>query len=221
MASVSHAPRLARAFYARPSVTVARELLGQRLVRVLEDGQRLSGLICETEAYGGPDDEASHAYRRTRRSAIMYGPPGHAYVYFIYGMHYCLNVVTELDGVPGAVLIRGLIPQEGLDTIRARRPGVPDARLCDGPGKVCQALGITIVQNGLDLVTGEHLFIEAAAPVASQEVVITPRIGVRGSPEVRSRPWRFVWQQDQGLPAPWPAGQDRPVPPRRSRKSSG
>ncbi len=99
--SVLHDSRLPRPFYARPSAIVARELLGQRLVRLLEDGQRLSGLICETEAYGGPDDEASHAYRLTRRSAIMYGPPGHAYVYFIYGMHYCLNVVTVLDGQPG------------------------------------------------------------------------------------------------------------------------
>ncbi|MCX7706723.1 MAG: DNA-3-methyladenine glycosylase, partial [Anaerolineae bacterium] len=188
MASVFHGVRLERAFYARPSVTVARELLGQRLVRVLDDGQRLSGLICETEAYGGPDDEASHAYRRTQRSAIMYGPPGHAYVYFIYGMHYCLNVVTELDGVPGAVLIRGLFPQEGLDTIRARRRGVPDARLCDGPGKVCQALGITLAQNGLDLTSSTELFVEVSVPVATQQVVITPRIGVRGSPEVRNRP---------------------------------
>ncbi len=195
MASLSHGPRLTRAFYARPGVIVARELLGQRLVRVLEDGQRLSGLICETEAYGGPDDEASHAYRRTPRSAIMYGPPGYAYVYFVYGMHYCLNAVTELDGVPGAVLIRALFPQEGLATIRARRPGVPDTRLCDGPGKVCQALGITSAQNGLDLTTSDQLFIEAAPAIATGDVLVTPRIGVRGNAEARSRPWRFVWQK--------------------------
>lgn len=195
MASLSYGIRLARAFYARPAVIVARELLGQRLVRVLEDGQRLSGLICETEAYGGPDDEASHAYRRTPRSRIMYGPPGHAYVYFIYGMHYCLNTVTELDGVPGAVLIRALFPQEGLTTIRARRPGVPDARLCDGPGKVCQALDITSAQNDLDLTTSDQLFIEAAPAIATGDVLVTPRIGVRGNAEARSRPWRFFWQK--------------------------
>lgn len=195
MASPSGGTRLARAFYAQPSVITARELLGQRLVRILEDGQRLSGLICETEAYGGPDDEASHAYRRTPRSKIMYGPPGYAYVYLIYGMHYCLNAVTELDGIAGAVLIRAILPEENLEAIRARRPGVPDARLCDGPGKVCQALGITIAQNGLDLVTSEQLFIEAAPPIATQDLLITPRIGVRGNPEVRNRPWRFVWQR--------------------------
>ncbi len=193
--SVLHDSRLPRPFYARPSAIVARELLGQRLVRLLEDGQRLSGLICETEAYGGPDDEASHAYRLTRRSAIMYGPPGHAYVYFIYGMHYCLNVVTELDGQPGAVLIRAIVPQENLETIRSRRPGVPDTRLCDGPGKLCQALSITLAHNGLDLVTGEELFIEAAPAIAAQDVLVTPRIGVRGNPEARNRPWRFVWRR--------------------------
>jgi len=187
--------RLLRDFYARPSTTVARELLGQRLVRILEHGQRLSGLICETEAYGGPDDEASHAYRFTRRSAIMYGPPGHAYVYLIYGMHYCLNAVTEPDGIPGAVLIRAILPQENVETMRTLRTGAADARLCDGPGKLCQALSITTLLNGRDLVTGEQLFIEKAAPVAAQDIVITPRIGVRGNPEVRNRPWRFIWKR--------------------------
>ena len=93
----------------RDTTAVAQALLGQRLVRML-DGQHLSGLICETEAYGGADDPASHAYRRTPRSAIMFGPPGVAYVYFIYGMHHCLNAVTADDGHPGAVLIRGIIP---------------------------------------------------------------------------------------------------------------
>ncbi|MGQ9490064.1 MAG: DNA-3-methyladenine glycosylase [Anaerolineae bacterium] len=194
MTNPPHDIRLPRAFYARPAITVAHELLGQRLVRIMEDGQRLSGLICETEAYGGPNDEASHAYRRTPRSAIMYGPAGYAYVYFIYGMHYCLNVVTEPDEIPGAVLIRAIIPQEGLETIRARRPGVPDARLCDGPGKLCQALSITVAQNGLDLVTGEQLFIETAPRASQGEILITPRIGVRGSIEARNRPWRFVWR---------------------------
>ena len=186
--------RLARAFYDRPTVVVARELLGRRLVRVLEDGQRLSGRICETEAYAGPDDEASHAYRRTPRSAIMYGAPGHAYVYFIYGMHYCLNVVTERAGCPGAVLIRGLLPAEGLPTLRLRRPGIPDARLADGPGKLCRALGLTTALNGVDLATGETLFIEAGEPVSDDRVRCTARIGVRGDVEARSRPWRFVWQ---------------------------
>ena len=109
-------------FYERDTLVVARALLGQRLVRVL-NGQRVSGLICETEAYAGADDPASHAYRRTPRSAIMFGPPGVAYVYFIYGMHHCLNAVTACDGHPGAVLIRGIFPAEGIETLRGHRSG--------------------------------------------------------------------------------------------------
>lgn len=186
--------RLPRAFFARDAASVARALLGQRLVRV-GDGQRLSGLICEAEAYGGPDDEASHAYRRTPRSAIMYGPPGFAYVYFIYGMHYCLNVVTEEDGQPGAVLIRALQPDEGIEHMRARRAGVPVQRIADGPGKLCQALAITQAQNGLDLATCTELFIEAGLEVPDALVQITRRIGVRGSEAARGRLWRFLWRQ--------------------------
>jgi DNA-3-methyladenine glycosylase len=185
--------RLPRAFYARDSAAVARALLGQRLVRVL-DGARLSGLICETEAYGGPDDEASHAYRRTARSAIMYGPPGIAYVYFIYGMHYCLNAVTEEDGQPGAVLIRALRPDEGIERMSARRAGVPAQRIADGPGKLCQALGITRAHNSLDLAASEGLFVETGLTVPDAQVQITPRIGVRGGEAARGRPWRFVWR---------------------------
>jgi DNA-3-methyladenine glycosylase len=185
-------PRLPRAFYERPTLTVARELLGQRLVRVLA-GIRLSGLICETEAYGGPDDESSHAFRRTRRSAIMYGAPGHAYVYRIYGIHHCLNAVTEPADQPGAVLIRAIFPQEGLDIMRGHRDVRTDAHLTDGPGKLCEALAIDLAQNGLDLVNGETISIEADARAADAEVRMAPRIGVRGSTEARERPWRFVW----------------------------
>lgn len=185
--------RLARLFYEQSTVAVARGLLGQRLVRVTDDGCRLSGYICETEAYGGSDDEASHAYRRTPRSAIMYGPPGRAYVYFIYGMYYCLNAVTERDGSPGAVLIRALAPNEGIPFLRRHRPGAPDAHLADGPGKLCQALGITMALNGSDLTTGAQLFVEAVAPVADDRIRSTPRIGVRGNSDARSRLWRFVW----------------------------
>ena len=157
--------RLPVAFYARDTQTVARELLGQRLVRVIE-GRRLSGLICETEAYRGADDEASHAYRRTRRSEIMYGPAGRAYVYFIYGMYHCLNAVTEGDAQPGAVLLRAIYPDEGVEWMRAQRGDVSDARLTDGPGKLCRALSISKAQNGVDLTTDPELFIEAGAPVA-------------------------------------------------------
>jgi DNA-3-methyladenine glycosylase len=185
--------RLARPFFARDTVTVARALLGQRLVRIA-GGARLSGLVCEAEAYAGPDDAASHAYRLTPRSAIMYGPPGHAYVYFIYGMYFCLNAVTEADGHPGAVLLRALLPLEGIETMRERRPGVRDSQLTDGPGKLCAALGISAAQNGLDLCSSEELFLEAVAAVPDAAVVVAPRVGVRGDAGAVSRPWRFVWR---------------------------
>ncbi len=188
---------LSRAFYAGDAVAVARALLGQRLVRIL-DGVRLSGRICETEAYRGPDDPASYGYRRTPRSSIMYGPPGIAYIYFIYGNHHCLNVVTNADGVSGAVLLRGVIPLAGLDVMRAPRPEgharEPLAGLADGPGKLTQALGVSLAQNGLDLTLRGELFIEADAPAPGEEVVTTPRIGIGGDDEARLRPWRFVWQ---------------------------
>jgi DNA-3-methyladenine glycosylase len=189
---MSIAERLERAFFARDSATVARALLGQRLVRV-DDGARLSGLISEAEAYAGPDDRASHAYRRTPRSAIMYGPPGFAYVYFIYGMYFCLNAVTDADGHPGAVLLRGLLPVEGIGTMQGRKPGVRDSRLTDGPGKLCAALGIDGALNGTDLCTGDQLFLEAAGAVPDEAVIVTPRVGVRGDAAAVARPWRFVW----------------------------
>jgi DNA-3-methyladenine glycosylase len=184
--------RLPRSFFARETVAVARGLLGQRLVRTIA-GARLSGLICEAEAYAGPDDQASHAYRRTPRSAIMYGPPGYAYVYFIYGMYFCLNVVSEADGHPGAVLLRALLPQEGIEMLRARRPGARDSRLADGPGKLCMAMGITGAQNGLDLCTSEELFLEVGTAVPDGAVLATARVGVRGDASALTRPWRFVW----------------------------
>jgi DNA-3-methyladenine glycosylase len=185
---------LPRSFYERDTVIVAPALLGQRLVRIL-NGRRRSGLICETEAYGGADDPASHAYRRTPRSAIMFGPPGVAYVYFIYGMHNCLNAVTAGDGHPGAVLIRGFIPAEGIETMRGQRPRVADGHLANGPGKLCQALGITWALNGSDLTDNSELFITTEEQVAEREIITTPRIGVRGDEETRTRPWRFVWQR--------------------------
>ena len=185
------AARLAREFYARPTLEVARGLLGQRLVRVL-DGERLAGRIVEVEAYVGHDDRASHAARgRTPRNAVMFGPPGYAYVYFIYGMYHCLNVVTEAEGFPAAVLIRALEPLEGLAQMRARRRS-PDRQLTNGPGRLCQALAITRAQNGADLCEGEELFIEADAPVPAAEVIATPRVGVRGDERARTVPWRFL-----------------------------
>ena len=183
--------RLNRDFYKRPTLEVAQELLGQRLVRVL-NGQRLSGLIVEVEAYIGEEDRASHAsVGRTPRNEAMYGPAGHAYVYLIYGIHHCLNVVTEAEGFPAAVLIRAIEPAEGIEVMRAHRPGRPDDQLTNGPAKLCQALAINLSLNGADLCTGEALFIGEGERVADDAIVATPRVGVRGDELAKSRPWRF------------------------------
>ena len=184
--------RLNRAFFTRDTLTVARELLGQRLVRVL-DGARLSGRIVEVEAYVGDGDQACHASRgRTRRNATMFGPPGHAYVYFVYGMHHCFNAVTEREGYPAAVLIRALEPLEGIEVMRARRDGRPDVQLTSGPARLCQALGIDRRFDGADLCAPDaHLFIEEDAVVPDEAVVTGPRIGVRGNAAALSAPWRL------------------------------
>ena len=200
--------RLQRAFYARDTLTVARHLLGQRLVRILDGstglaaggstelaagGQRLSGRIVEVEAYIGQGDQACHAARGlTPRTKVMFGPPGFAYVYFIYGMYHCLNVVTEPEGFPAAVLIRALEPLEGLPLMRHLRQNRPDDKLTNGPGKLCQALSITREMNGADLVSNEVLYIEKETPVPDEAVQTTPRINVRGDERALTVPWRFV-----------------------------
>lgn len=188
------AGRLGRGFFDRPTLEVARDLLGQRLVRLEPDGTRLSGLVVETEAYIGSEDLACHArHGRTRRNEVMWGPPGHAYVYFTYGMHWMLNVVTEREGFPAAVLLRAILPQEGLARMRARRRGRPDTQLTDGPAKLCQALAIDGSLNGLDLCDPEApLFFETAPPVPDSAVTTGPRVGLNTVPEPwRSLPWRF------------------------------
>jgi len=183
--------RLSREFYARDTLVVARQLLGQRLVRRLESA-RLSGRIVEVEAYVGETDRACHAAcGRTARNAVMYGPPGHAYVYFIYGMHHCLNVVTADEGFPAAVLIRALEPVEGLETMRRLRRGRPDRELTNGPAKLCQALAIDRTFNGLDLCADGPLFIEAGPSVDDADVETGPRVGVRGDEAALTAPWRF------------------------------
>ena len=186
------ANRLNRDFFARDTLTVARELLGQRLVRVL-DGRRLSGRIVEVEAYVGEDDQASHARPgRTRRNAPMYGPPGHAYVYFIYGMHHCLNVVTEREGFPAAVLIRALEPLEGIEEMQARRDGRSNIQLTSGPARLCQALDVDRRFDGADLCASDALlFLEQDTPVPDEAVAAGPRVGVRGDEVAVTIPWRF------------------------------
>jgi DNA-3-methyladenine glycosylase len=186
--------KLERDFYRRSTLTVARELLGKRLVRVVS-GQRISGLIVEVEAYIGEDDAACHAAcGRTPRNEAMYGLPGHAYVYFIYGMHHCFNVVTEEEGFPAAVLIRALEPLEGLEIMRRHRPGKPDSELTNGPAKLCQAMAIDKGFNRVDLCTGEVLFIEEGRMVDQREIEASPRIGIKADELARSVPWRLYLQ---------------------------
>ncbi len=170
---------------------VARDLLGRLLVRIY-GGIRLSGKIVETEAYLGANDPASHAYKGpTERNRVMFGPPGYAYVYFIYGMHHCLNIVTESDGVAGAVLIRAIEPVEGVDVMQRLRNGRPIAELTNGPAKLTQALGLDISWNGTDLCTSDELFLEEGDPVPDEEVMTATRIGLSGG-ETKDAPWRFV-----------------------------
>ncbi len=187
---------LPQSFFARPTLDVARGLLGMRLVRRL-DGARLSGWIVETEAYIGETDLACHARAgKTARTAVMYGPPGHAYIYFTYGMHWLLNAVTQAEGFPAAVLLRAILPQEGLEVIAARRAGVPQPRWTDGPGKLCRALALDGKLNGLSLFdAGNELFIEEGPGVPDTQVVTGPRVGIESTPEPwRSLPWRFRTQ---------------------------
>jgi len=179
---------LARAFYARPTAEVARRLLGQILVSRI-GGREVVGRIVETEAYIGPHDPACHAYghRRTARTEPLYGPPGTAYVYFTYGMHWCLNAVTERVDYPAAVLIRALEPLAGITLMRRRRGPVADRALCAGPARLCEALGITGEHNGASLERGVVRIL--AGGRTRFRVAVTPRIGITTA---RDWPLRFV-----------------------------
>jgi DNA-3-methyladenine glycosylase len=172
--------RLPRAFYQRNSTVVARGLLGKLLVRNA-GGKRLSGTIVEVEAYRGLRDPASHAYRgMTSRNEVMFGEPGHAYVYFTYGNHYCLNVTCEPSGSPAAVLIRAIEPREGIEIMRANRGVMGLLDLVSGPGKLTKALGIGRDLNGEDLVSSERLFLEEGE--RPRAVATSARVGItRGS----------------------------------------
>jgi len=185
---------LPRDFYRRSALPVARELIGARLVRI-HDGIRLSGFITETEAYVGEEDLGCHAKAgRTSRTAIMYGPPGHAYVYFTYGMHWLLNVVTGEVGSPAAVLIRAIVPDEGIEMMSEYR-GRPDT---DGPAKLTQALAIGRAENGADLTRrSSGVWIELGITVPRRRILTGPRIGLNTVPEPwKSKPWRFLARLD-------------------------
>lgn len=180
--------RLGRRFFARPSTEVAPDLLGRVLVRRSPGGARIAARIVETEAYQ-EDDPASHSFRGpTRRTRAMFGAAGHLYVYFTYGMHFCMNVVTGRDGEGSAVLLRAAEPLEGIEEMRRRR-GTGNARLlCSGPARLCEALGVDRTLDGIDLVAGEAMWIERGMRLRSPEITVGPRVGVRHATD---RPWRF------------------------------
>jgi len=216
MSAASAPPRarriaLPRDFYTRADVlAIGRQLLGQRLVVPAPDGTRVAGTIVETEAYRGPRDRASHAYggRRTRRTETMYRIGGTAYVYFVYGMHYQFNVVTNVEDIPHAILIRALEPVEGLDLMRRRRGGCPDRDLTSGPGKLCRALGIDRALDAADL-CGPRVWIEPGERrIPSSAIARGPRIGIDYAGDWARMPWRF-WvrgnrfvSRPSGRPAP-------------------
>jgi len=185
---------LERDFYNRPALDVARDLLGCRLVRMV-DGQRLAGVILESEAYQGEEDLGCHASAgRTPRTAVMYGEPGHAYVYFTYGIHWMFNVVTDQPEIPSAVLIRAIHPVEGQNLMAQNRAYNAGKRgWTDGPAKLTQALAIDKTFNTVNLCTSDNdLWIESGKPVPDGRVQRSARIGLNSVPEPwRSIPWRF------------------------------
>lgn len=177
---------LPRRFYHRDTSRVARDLLGKALVKYSRS-EMVGGIIMETEAYYGQDDPASHAYRgKTPRSKIMFGRPGIAYVYLCYGMYYLLNIVTEDEGKPGAVLIRALEPVWGIDIMKKRRGS--DVKLADGPGKLTMALGIDLDDNGADIIDGENrLYIFDYRMNNNLKIKVTGRIGIKKGGEKQLR----------------------------------
>ena len=197
---------LPREFFNRPTLQVARDLLGRYLVRRL-GSELLVGKIVETEAYIGEGDPACHAARgKTPRNAVMYGPPGYAYIYFIYGMYFCLNVVTEEEGFPAAVLIRAVEPIMGMETMAKLRKQTKPTALASGPGKLCQAFSLTRDQNGLDLCTAGEVFLAEGEPVPDDQVVADGRIGIR---EGNEHPWRFFVKKNPHVSRPTPVLADK------------
>lgn len=191
--------RLTESFFNRDTVQVAQDLLGKELVRI-SGITRISGIISETEAYRGEEDLACHArVGRTPRTDIMFGPPGRAYIYFVYGMHWLLNFVTERDGYPGAVLVRAIKPVDGLDVIARRRNGRPQNQWTDGPAKLCQALDIDGRLNGINTCDPEaEVYVINRPSINLDRIQTSPRIGLETIPEPwRSMPWRFVLEDQK------------------------
>jgi DNA-3-methyladenine glycosylase len=185
---------LPRAFYARPVLTVAKDVIGKVLVHRTPAGV-MAGRIVEAEAYRGPEDRAAHSWagRRTARTEAMFGPPGFAYVFFVYGMHWQMNLVTTREGAPEAVLLRALEPVAGVALMAARR-GLPetDVNLCNGPGKLCDALDIGQRHYGVDLTRGALFLSEGSKPRG--KLARSARIGVDYAEAWADKPWRFFEQ---------------------------
>lgn len=197
MTTAESAEPVAREFYDRDAVLVARELLGKLLLR--EEGGRASGMIVETEAYLGPLDSASHSFRgRTRRNASMFGPPGHAYVYAIHSRH-CVNVVCREEGVAHAVLIRAIEPLEGQPLMRRRRGRDKPLELARGPARLCEALAIGPQLDGWDLTLGQTLWVAAGESIAEEEIAVGPRVGVTSAKDV---PLRFAVRKSRFVSLP-------------------
>lgn len=184
--------KLSGKFFDKQTLRVARGLLGKFLVRKI--GKKIiAGKIVETEAYAGPNDLASHASRgKTARTAPMFGPPGHAYIYLVYGLNYCFNIVTEKENYPAAVLIRAIEPAEGVNLMRLHRHAPKDERsLTNGPGKLCQALKIDKSLNNLDLADCTLWLEDRGLKIKPSEVVAAKRIGVDYAGKYKNKPWRF------------------------------
>ncbi len=184
---------LQREFYIRDSLVVAKELLGKILVHEAPEGAT-AGKIVETEAYKGPEDKAAHSFgnRRTPRTETMYGPKGHAYIYLIYGLYYCINVTSgTTEGKPEATLIRALEPVQGVDLMMKRRgPTGQLVNVTSGPGRLCIAMGLTKIHNGLDM-SKPPLYITQGQIVNPDDIAQAPRIGVDYADDHKDLPWRF------------------------------
>jgi len=184
---------LGRDAYNRPALDVARDLIGMVLVRRSAQGT-VAGRIVETEAYVGPEDRACHGSRgKTARNAAMFGPPGHAYVYLVYGMHWCLNLVTGQEGTPAAVLLRAVEPLEGIELMRARRPKARrDVQLTSGPARLSQAFAVDGGQDGADLCSPDAALYVEDRGLSSGTIVAAPRVGVDYAGEWVAKPFRFL-----------------------------
>ncbi|MGH7686028.1 MAG: DNA-3-methyladenine glycosylase [Candidatus Dormibacteria bacterium] len=198
---------LGREWFARPTLLVARELLGCILVVDGGTAHEVCARVVETEAYLGTSDPASHAYRGpTRRAAIMFGPAGHLYVYLSYGVHHCANLVTEADGTAGAVLLRAASVMDGEATVRRRRgPALPADTLLRGPGNLCRGLGLSLRDNGTD-VGGATGRVTVLPPAARAPVCVTRRVGITAAADA---PLRFAWRGDPAVSRPLPWRQEK------------